>query len=227
MAGILTRFKNIMAANVNALLDKAEDPEKMIDQYLRNMENDLRTVKAETAAVMAEERGARRRLNECEADIAKMTNYAKKALTAGNESDARAFLAKKGDHEGRLAGLQKELEAAAANATKMRQMHDKLNDDISDLNSRRSEIKAKMKMAKTAQRMNDMTSSSGFTGNKSAFAAMESKANRMMDEADAMLELNSTPSDSIDDLTDKYDDSPADSPSVNDELAKMKEELGL
>ena len=39
--GILARFKDIMAANINALLDKAEDPEKMIDQYLRDMESDL------------------------------------------------------------------------------------------------------------------------------------------------------------------------------------------
>lgn len=35
--GILTRFKDIMSANINALLDKCEDPEKMIDQYMRNM----------------------------------------------------------------------------------------------------------------------------------------------------------------------------------------------
>ena len=39
--GVLTRFKDIMAANFNALLDRAEDPEKMIDQYLRNLEQDF------------------------------------------------------------------------------------------------------------------------------------------------------------------------------------------
>ena len=54
MAGILKRFGDIMASNINALLDKAEDPAKMIDQYLRNLESDLGKVKAETAAVMAE-----------------------------------------------------------------------------------------------------------------------------------------------------------------------------
>ena len=55
MAGILSRFKDIMSSNINALLDKVEDPMKMIDQYLRNLESDLGKVKAETAAVMAEE----------------------------------------------------------------------------------------------------------------------------------------------------------------------------
>ena len=51
--GILTRFKDIMSANINALLDKCEDPEKMIDQYMRNLESDLGKVKAETASVMS------------------------------------------------------------------------------------------------------------------------------------------------------------------------------
>ena len=53
--GILQRFKDIMASNINALLDKAEDPEKMIDQTLRNLTKDLAEVKKETAAVMADE----------------------------------------------------------------------------------------------------------------------------------------------------------------------------
>lgn len=62
--GILTRFKDIMASNVNALFDKCEDPEKMVDQYLRNLENDLASVKAETASVMADEKSAKRKLDE-------------------------------------------------------------------------------------------------------------------------------------------------------------------
>ena len=51
--GILQRFKDIMASNINALLDKCEDPEKMIDQYMRNLESDLGKVKAETASVLS------------------------------------------------------------------------------------------------------------------------------------------------------------------------------
>ena len=51
--GVIQRFKDIMSANINAMLDKAENPEKMIDQYMRNLEDDLGKVKAETASVMA------------------------------------------------------------------------------------------------------------------------------------------------------------------------------
>ncbi|MDQ0926469.1 phage shock protein A [Bacillus atrophaeus] len=56
---IIGRFKDIMSSNINALLDKAENPEKMVDQYLRNMNSDLGKVKAETASVMAEEQRAK------------------------------------------------------------------------------------------------------------------------------------------------------------------------
>ena len=53
--GILDRFTDIIKANINDLLDKAEDPAKMIDQYMRELTDNLADVKKETAAVMAEE----------------------------------------------------------------------------------------------------------------------------------------------------------------------------
>lgn len=62
--GILSRFSDIVSANINALLDKAEDPSKMIDQYLRNAMEDYAEVKKETAAVMAEERRCKRLVDE-------------------------------------------------------------------------------------------------------------------------------------------------------------------
>ena len=146
--GILTRFKDIMSANINALLDKCEDPEKMIDQYMRNLESDLGKVKAETASVMAEETRAKRELDECTEQVNKMQSYAEKALTAGNEADARKFLEKKQQLVSTQTALQQSYEAAAANAAKMRQMHDKLVKDIESLESRKAAIKAKVATAK-------------------------------------------------------------------------------
>ena len=143
MAGILKRFRDIMAANINALLDKAEDPEIMIDQYLRDMENDLGRVKAETAAVIAEAEKAKRELSEVDDEIAKMQAYAEKALVAGNEDDARRFLAKKADLNKERELKQKMADVAGANAQKMRDMHDKLTADINTLHDRKAAIKRK------------------------------------------------------------------------------------
>ena len=215
--GILTRFKDIMSANINALLDKCEDPEKMIDQYMRNLESDLGKVKAETASVMAEETRAKRELDECTEQVNKMQSYAEKALTAGNEADARKFLEKKQQLVSTQTALQQSYEAAAANAAKMRQMHDKLVKDIESLESRKAAIKAKVATAKAQERLNSMA----------AFSKMEAKANKMLDEANAMAELNQSQEDSdIDNLAAKYDSAPQDA-AVDDELAALKAKMGL
>ena len=145
--GILSRFKDIMASNINALLDKCEDPEKMIDQYLRNAEKDLGNVKAETASVMAEETRAKRVLDECSEEIEKMQKYAVKAVEAGNDNDARQFLTKKKQLEEKKVSLQQAYDLAAANASKMRQMHDKLVSDINELNAKRDALKAMLAAA--------------------------------------------------------------------------------
>ncbi len=227
MAGIIERFKDIMQANIHALLDKAEDPEKMIDQYLRNFERDLGTVKAETAAVIAEEKSAQRRLAECEEEIKTMDAYAKKALLASNEDDARAFLKKKDYLKNELAAYQQSYQIAKTNAEKMRLMHDKLNAEIEDLNARRGEIKAKMKVAKAKQQVSSMTSKIGVGNSASIFEAMNEKAQRLIDEADAMAELNTPKEDTIDALTLKYSESNEKNPVVEDDLERLKKELGL
>lgn len=225
--GIMERFKDIMAANINALLDKAEDPEKMIDQYLRNLESDLGKVKAETASVIAEESRARRALDECNANITKMQTYAEKAVAAGNDADARQFLAQKKVYTDQLASLESTYQIAADNAAKMRTMHDKLVSDIGQLNAKKDSIKAKMAAAKTQQRINKIGSSAvGAANDMSAFDRMEAKANKMLDEANAMSELNKTTAESsIDALASKYD-SPVTDNSLDDELAALKAQMG-
>ena len=230
MAGIIKRFKDIMSANINALLDKAEDPEKMIDQYLRDMESDLGKVKAETAAVMAEETRAKRELDECGQEIEKMQRYAEKALTAGNEEDARKFLEKKAQLARNKETCQQVSDSASANAEKMKEMHDKLTKDIASLNERKASIKAKLAAAKAQQRMNDLTAKVGnvsVTDGVSAFDRMEAKADRMLDEANAMAELNTPSSEdlSVEDLKKKYDGGA--SADVDDELAALKKKMGL
>ncbi|MEC1375071.1 PspA/IM30 family protein [Heyndrickxia oleronia] len=219
---IITRFKDIMSSNINALLDKAENPEKMIDQYLRNLNKDLGKVKSETASVMAEEQRAKRVLNECQEEMEKMERYAIKALEAGNEGDARKFLEKKGTLATKLSELEAAYQLAATNSKQMKQMHDKLVGDIGELESRRSMLKAKWSVAKTQEKMNKLGASAADSSNTiSAFGRMEDKVNRALDEANAMAELNADPKDDIEELTAKYDETS----SVDNELAALKAKI--
>lgn len=223
--GVIQRFKDIMSANVNAVLDKAEDPEKMIDQYMRNLQDDLGKVKAETAAVMAEETRAKRELDECNQEVEKLQKYAEKAVAAGNDSDARLFLQKKQTVAAQQIALRQAYDSASANAAKMRQMHDKIVKDMENLNQRKAAIKAKVAAAKAQERVNQIGGSlKGVSNHMSAFDRMEEKANKMLDQANAMAELNEAgQEDSIEDLMSKYDD--GNSSNVEDELAALKAKM--
>lgn len=224
---ILGRFTDIIKANINDLLDKAEDPAKMIDQYLRDMTESLAEVKKEAAGVMAEETRARRMLDENKQDVEKYEGLAKKALQAGNEADARVFLSKKQQLAEKTASLQTTYDAAHTNAQKIREMHDKLVADIESLNSRREMIKAKVAVAKTQQKVNEVASSTDKTiGAMNAFSRMEAKADEMLDKANAMAELNSQPVDEAAELEKKYSANGSTS-AVDDELARLKAEMGL
>lgn len=222
---ILSRFQDIISANINAVIDRMEDPEKMIDQYLRDMMEDLAEVKQNTAGVMAEETKSKRLVDENEAEIMKYTNFAKKAIEAGNDDDARVFLAKKQELEDIGTGLANSYAKAHENATKMRQMHDKLASDIEKLRGRRSMIKAQLSVADTQEKLNEVSESIGKTdGAMSAFQRMEEKATRKLDEANAMADLNAQPEDPAKSLEEKY--SSQGSAAVEDELSRLKEELG-
>lgn len=225
--GVLSRFRDIMAANVNALLDKAEDPQKMIDQYLRDLEGDLAKVKAETASMMAEEKAAKRDLDECNEEIGKMADYAKRAVAAGNDNEAKQFLQKKSELSGRQETLQKKYDIAVSNSAQMREMHDKLESDIASLKGRRETLKAKAQIAETQAKMNKMGSGSREAGaTMAAFDRMEDKINKMLDEQDAMEELNKGQTDSTEELMKKYDRESKES-DVDAELAALKAEMGL
>lgn len=222
---ILSRFQDIISANINAVIDRMEDPEKMIDQYLRDMMEDLAEVKQNTAGVMAEETKSKRLVDENEAEVMKYTNFAKKAIEAGNDDDARVFLAKKQELEDIGTGLANSYAKAHENATKMRQMHDKLASDIEKLRGRRSMIKAQLSVADTQEKLNEVSESIGKTdGAMSAFQRMEEKATRKLDEANAMADLNAQPEDPAKSLEEKY--SSQGSAAVEDELSRLKEELG-
>lgn len=227
MAGILDRFTTIVKANINDLLDKAEDPAKMVEQYMRDLTESLAEVKEATAGVMAEETRCKRELDENEAEVKKYEDLARKALSAGSEEDARVFLEKKQQLMGLGDGLKLSYETAHENAVKMRQMHDKLVSDIEQLQARKELIKSKAAVAKTQEKVNDLTGGADRAETAmNAFSRMEAKADEMLDRANAVSELDSKPKDAASDLEKKYA-SMGVSEDVDADLARLKQEMGL
>lgn len=225
MAGIFERIGDILSANVNALLDKCENPGKMVDQYLRNAKEDLAEVRANTAAVMAEEKRCKRIVDETQAEVNELMAYAEKAVLAGNDADATTFLTKKQQAETRLAEAQRTYATAKSHADQMRAAHNKLVSDIEALESRKANIKATAAVAKTQKTINKMTAGAvGASGALEAFDRMADKAQAELDAAQAEAELVGNSGDSTEDLKAKYDG--VASPSVAAELAALKAKMG-
>lgn len=224
--GVLDRFTTIMKSNINALLDKAEDPEKMIDQELRDTREDLAEVRKETANLIASANAANKDVSECEAKVAEYTSAAKNALKAGNEADARTLLVKKQEYETALVSYKQTAAVIQAKADQMREMHDKLMRDISTLETKKDTIKAKMAAAKAQQHVNDVMAGGKDTKvSLETFDRMSEKADRMLEAANAESELLSGKS-SEEELLDKYQTG-AGGASVDEELERMKQGLGL
>jgi phage shock protein A len=104
---------------------------------------------------MTQETQAKRELDQCQEQINKMQSYAIKAVEAGNEDDARRFLAEKATLSAKLTTLQSTYAVASDNAKKMREMHDKLTADIKEIELRKEAIKSKLAVAKAQERVNN------------------------------------------------------------------------
>ncbi len=137
--GIFTRFRDIVSANINAMLDKAEDPEKLIKLMIREMEDTLVEIKASCAGVMAERKKAQRQLEDIEAREKYWEDKAGLAVNKGRDDLAREALIEKRGHTRRKEGI--ELEIADLDS-----LIEQYQDDI-------RQLEEKLKTARDKQRM--------------------------------------------------------------------------
>jgi phage shock protein A len=99
MAGIMDRLARLIRANVNDLIDQAEDPEKMIDQFLREMHENIVTARAQVAAMIAQEKELELDAQETKKLAGEWGRKAERAVTAGKDDLAREALRRKRDNE--------------------------------------------------------------------------------------------------------------------------------
>ncbi|TVM16622.1 phage shock protein A [Oceanidesulfovibrio indonesiensis] len=124
--GIFTRFKDIVSANINAMLDRAEDPEKLIKLMVREMEDTLVELKAACAATMADRSRAARELADVQERVDTWSARAELAVQKGRDDLAREALMEKRRHQERADHLEEEL-------TKLDALVEQSQDDIQAL----------------------------------------------------------------------------------------------
>ena len=216
--GIFTRFKDIVSSNINAMLDKAEDPEKLIKLMIQEMEDTLVEIKASCASAMATKSRVTRALDDVQARVEDWDNKARLAVSKGREDLAREALAEKRVFADEIERLQKEigqLEAIVA----------KYQGDIGQLEEKLANARKKHQMLlqrhTQAQKRFKAQSVIRRNDNGDAFArfdAFENRIERM--EADADL-VNAKARPSIEEEFSKLEGDET----LEKELAALKAEI--
>ena len=136
--GIFSRMSDIVNSNINAMLDTAEDPEKIVRLMIQEMEDTLVEVRSAAARAIADKKELNRKVMELEREASDWESKAELAVTKGRDDLAKAALREKNDSEAAAAALQAEL-------THVDEGLNRLNDDIARLQLKLSDAKARQK----------------------------------------------------------------------------------
>ncbi|MDX8046710.1 PspA/IM30 family protein [Gracilibacillus sp. S3-1-1] len=214
------RVKTVVSSELNSMLDRAEDPVKMLDQFMRDMESDIREVESAVAKQIANEKMLKRKSDDAQAIVDKRLAQAEKAIEAGNEDLARRALADKNEQEQTAVSLRESWERAKQDADQLREKLDEMKKEYQQMQLKKDSLKARAESAKTRTKMNRTMSSIGNDASKQGFQRMEEKVLQFEAEADTSDDLSAA-SRSLDDELDALS-----SHDVDDELAALKKKLG-
>lgn len=140
--GVFSRMSDIVNSNINAMLDKAEDPEKMVRLIVQEMEDTLVEVRSAAARAIADRKELERRMIHAAREAAEWQRRAELAITKGRDDLAKAALAEKKRTEGAQSSLQEQHQEVELGLVK-------LNDDIAALQAKLSDAKHRQKLLET------------------------------------------------------------------------------
>ena len=218
---MLARLKDLVRANLNDVISKAEDPEKSLNLFIEDATEHLRGFAVEVNRFEANRFLTEKQLHTCEAAMADWHEKAKMAIQQGHEDLARKALEQEEKEKTRQEHLKQELVEAEASSLQMKEQYQLLESKVGEAKERRDDLIRRNRAASAQKGAAEAIAGIGAEDPFSKFDRMEEKVERREAEAQAAhTSMTASLSYEMDQL--KKTQSQSD---VDDALAKLKEEL--
>lgn len=216
--GLLDRIGRVIRANINSLVGQAEDPEKILEQTVLDMQEDLIQLRQAVAQAIATQKRTERQCTQAQSTSDEWYRRAQLALQKGDDHLAREALTRRKSYQETAEALRSQLDQQSSVVTKLKQNMLTLESKISEAKTKKDLYIARARSAKASQQINDMLGRVGTGSAMSAFERMEEKVLQLEAQSEAIAELGT------DDLEKRFA-SLEGGDTVDEELAAMKAQL--
>ncbi|MGN0676253.1 MAG: PspA/IM30 family protein [Ruminococcus sp.] len=221
--GIFNRIGDIIKSNVNDLIDRAEDPEKMVKQIIIDMQKELKKSTEALGKAKTSERLAKRQYEDAMKVSAEWESKAKSALQAGDTELAKKALAKKVKADEDVANYKEMYDTISTQTEAIENQVEAVKAKLEEAKSRQAMLIARSQMADTKKNLAQSLGGIDSSSSSEKFNRMEEKIIRKEAEADAFADIAGT--DSGNDDSDEFEKLQTDS-KVDAELQRLMAEMG-
>ena len=190
--GLIDRFLRVFRANLNSLIGQAEDPEKILEQAVEDMQQDLIQLRQAVAQAIATQKRTERQAAQAETTAQEWYNRAQLALSNGDDNLAREALTRRKSYQETAKAMRDQLVQQSGVVSKLKDNMRTLESKISEAKTKKDLYIARARSAQASQKINEMLGNMGTGSALSAFERMEEKVMQLEAQSEAIAELGSS-----------------------------------
>lgn len=216
--GLFDRIWRTIRANLNHLIGQMEDPEKILEQTVLEMQDDLIRLRQAVAQAIATQKRTERQAAQARSSAEEWYRRAQLALSKGDENLAREALARRKSYVETANAMEAQLNQQGSVVTQLKQNMMKLEGKIAEAKTKKDMYIARARSAKASEQLHEMLNRVGTGSAMSAFERMEDKVLQLEARSEAIAELGS------DDLEKRFE-ALGQGDDLDAELAAMKDQI--